>query len=62
MNLELEEMKLSLERVKLGRKEQEFTILQRRADIARLEKSIEVSKAKESELADKIAALESKGG
>lgn len=62
MNLEIEEAKLSLERVKLARREQEFMILQRRADISRIEKSIEASHAKEKEIEIRIAAMESKGG
>lgn len=55
MELRRVELELQVERVALGVKEQEFLILQKLADIERIKKSIEVSKAKIEDLKKQLA-------
>lgn len=61
MSLELKRKQLELSRVELARQEQELKIEERMDEIGRLEKTIEIQKAKETELKSEIIALRNKG-
>lgn len=60
INIELERKKLELKRVEVAQADMEFTILERRADIQRLEKNIEIQKTRVKELAQQITEMEEK--
>lgn len=60
INIELERKKLELKRVEVAQADMEFTILERRADIQRLEKNIGIQKARVKELAQQITEMEEK--
>lgn len=61
MSLELKRKELELSRVELARQELELKIEERMDEINRLEKMIEIQKAKETELKAEIIALRNKG-
>lgn len=61
MSLELKRKELELSRVELARQEQELKIEERMDEIHRLEKMIEIQKAKETELKAEITTLRNKG-
>lgn len=60
INIELERKKLEMKRVEVAQADMEFTILERMADIERLEKNIENQKARVKELAQQIKDMEGK--
>ena len=60
INIELERKKLELKRVEVAQADMEFTILERMADIQRLEKNIEKQKERVRELAHQIKEMEGK--
>lgn len=55
--LELKRAEVELSRVRAAREEMELKIMERKSEIARLEENIEIQKAKESELSDKVNSL-----
>ncbi|MEM5810393.1 MAG: hypothetical protein QXP66_00660 [Candidatus Aenigmatarchaeota archaeon] len=55
--LTLAELRLQKERVMLGIKEQEFAIMQRESEIARLRESIKVSEARIKEIDSVIDSM-----
>lgn len=61
MSLELKRKELEISRVELARQELELKIEERMDEIHRLEKMIEIQKAKETELKAEIIALRNKG-
>jgi hypothetical protein len=60
MKIEVERKKLELKRVKMAQEEMEFNILERKADIARLESLIEKQMEKALELEQLIKSMEDK--
>lgn len=61
MSLELKRKELEISRVELARQELELKIEERMDEIHRLEKMIDIQKAKETELKAEIIALRNKG-
>lgn len=54
-SLELAKKKLELSKVRCGREEMEYRVLERMADIERLEENIKLQKAKEEEIEAEIS-------
>jgi C4-dicarboxylate-specific signal transduction histidine kinase len=61
MSLELKRKELEFSRVELARQELELKIEERKDEISRLEKMIDIQIAKEKELKAEILALRNKG-
>lgn len=57
MNLELKKAQVELSRVRSAREEMELKIMEREAEIQRLQESIKIQLAKEDELAEKVKSL-----
>lgn len=60
MNIELERKKLELDRVSMAKREMEFVILERLADIDRLKAQIEKQDLRVLELKEHIKQIEGK--
>lgn len=54
MSLEVKKKKLELSRVRLGREELEFKILEKEDEVKRLKEALEKQAARETELANEI--------
>jgi len=58
MNIELEKLKLHRQKVDVAKSEMLFKIMERQADIERLEKDIQIQEEKVNELSAQIMEIE----